>query len=37
MVAYTFFQANVTYVALIKAFNIQANASNKPCYTNRKF
>ena len=31
MVAYTIFQAHVTYVTLIIALNIQAKASNKPC------
>ena len=31
MVAYTIFQAQVTYVTLIIALNIQANVSNKPC------
>ena len=31
MVAYTFFQARVTYVTLKKALNIQVNVSNKPC------
>ena len=31
MVAYTFFQAHVTYVTLKIALNIQVNVSNKPC------
>ena len=31
MVAYTIFQAHVTYVTLKIALNIQVNVSNKPC------
>ena len=31
MVAYTFFQAHVTYVTTKVALNIQVNVSNKPC------
>ena len=31
MVAYTIFQAHVTYVTLNIALNIQVNVSNKPC------
>ena len=31
MVAYTIFQANVTYVTLKIALNIHVNVSNKPC------
>ena len=31
MVAYTIFQAQVTYVTLKIALNIQVNVSNKPC------
>ena len=37
MVAYIIFQAHLTYVTLIIALNIQANVSNNPVYTNRKF
>ena len=31
MVAFTIFQAHVTYVTLKIALNIQVNVSNKPC------
>ena len=31
MVAYTIFQAHVTYVTLKIALNIQVNVTNKPC------
>ena len=31
MVTYTIFQAQVMYVILIIALNIQVNVSNKPC------
>ena len=31
MVAYTNFQAHVTYVTLKNALNIQVNVINKPC------
>ena len=31
MVAYTIFQAHVTYFTLQIALNIQVNVSNKPC------
>ena len=31
MVAYTIFQAHVTYVTLKVVLNIQVNVSNKPC------
>ena len=30
MVVYIIFQAHITYVTLMMAFNIQANVSNKP-------
>ena len=33
MVAYTIFQAHVTYVILKIALNIHFNVSKKPCYT----
>ena len=32
MVAYTIFQAHVTYVTLKIALYIQVNVSNKPCF-----
>ena len=31
MVAYTIFQANVTYVTIKIALNVQVNVSNVPC------